>query len=316
MGGTGVAPLLAATGARHPVPGLSLRTRRPVPERALSLSALLVLSFAAYAFVVAPLVASASPRVDDPRTAGLAIAAIVAVALLHPPAQRGAQWFIDRGVLRRASTEDVMAAIGTIAESHSSIERVLDEACVALAPALSAREVLWWSEHRHGPTTCGQLEVPPDSLQALTAERASEHWATSTTRGVVALGPRLTSAVAVLPLAEAPRYALVVNGLTGGRRLLSDDVQVLERASAPLARRGDALRLQLERFGRQLHEEEASRLAAEAELRALRDQLNPHFLLTRSRRLAFSSRVRRPGPSRRCCASPNCSVASRRPTST
>ena len=44
------------------------------------------------------------------------------------------------------------------------------------------------------------------------------------------------------------------------------------------ARRIDAIRLTLERYETQLREEEMQKLAAEAELKALRAQINPHFL--------------------------------------
>jgi two-component system LytT family sensor kinase len=53
---------------------------------------------------------------------------------------------------------------------------------------------------------------------------------------------------------------------------------MLERVAFVLARRIDALRLTEERYERMLHEREMRTLATEAELRALRAQINPHFL--------------------------------------
>ena len=53
---------------------------------------------------------------------------------------------------------------------------------------------------------------------------------------------------------------------------------MLERAAAIVARRLDALRLTEERYERKLLEREMRTLATEAELRALRAQVNPHFL--------------------------------------
>ena len=53
---------------------------------------------------------------------------------------------------------------------------------------------------------------------------------------------------------------------------------MLERIAARLARRIDALRLTDERYERMLREREIRTLATEAELRALRAQVNPHFL--------------------------------------
>jgi two-component system, LytTR family, sensor kinase len=60
--------------------------------------------------------------------------------------------------------------------------------------------------------------------------------------------------------------------------LLSDDLTMLDRAGVILARRIDALRLTEERYERMLREREVRTLATEAELRALRAQVNPHFL--------------------------------------
>src|SRR5205807_2329248 len=45
-----------------------------------------------------------------------------------------------------------------------------------------------------------------------------------------------------------------------------------------IARRIDAIRITRERYDRALREQEMSTLATEAELRALRAQINPHFL--------------------------------------
>jgi two-component system LytT family sensor kinase len=78
--------------------------------------------------------------------------------------------------------------------------------------------------------------------------------------------------------AESPCFALSVGGLAGGRRLLSDDITMLERAAMLTARRIDALRLTGERYERMLREREIRAMATEAELRALRAQVNPHFL--------------------------------------
>jgi LytS/YehU family sensor histidine kinase len=77
---------------------------------------------------------------------------------------------------------------------------------------------------------------------------------------------------------EKPAYILSIHDLAGGRRLLSDDIAMLERAALLLARRIDATRSFQERYQRNLEEQEVRKLAAEAELRALRAQINPHFL--------------------------------------
>jgi two-component system LytT family sensor kinase len=77
---------------------------------------------------------------------------------------------------------------------------------------------------------------------------------------------------------DAPRYVFLIGQLLGGRRLLSDDLMLLESIAVVAARRLDALRVAHERIEATVREQQISRLATEAELRALRAQLNPHFL--------------------------------------
>jgi sensor histidine kinase YesM len=78
--------------------------------------------------------------------------------------------------------------------------------------------------------------------------------------------------------AEAPKYVLAIGPLRGGRRLLSDDAATLEAIAVLVARRIDAIRMTAERYEREIREQETGRLVSEAELRALRAQINPHFL--------------------------------------
>jgi len=82
----------------------------------------------------------------------------------------------------------------------------------------------------------------------------------------------------MVPTAEEPRYVLSIRDLSGGRRLLSDDIAMLERGALLVARGIDSLRSTQDRYQRDVHEQEMRKLAAEAELRALRAQINPHFL--------------------------------------
>jgi two-component system LytT family sensor kinase len=87
----------------------------------------------------------------------------------------------------------------------------------------------------------------------------------------------VTAEVAV-PTSERPAFVLRIGDLVGGRRLLSDDRAFLDAAALAAARRIDAVRLSQERFDQRIRQEEMERLATEAELRALRAQINPHFL--------------------------------------
>ncbi len=89
---------------------------------------------------------------------------------------------------------------------------------------------------------------------------------------------RAGEATVIVPTADAPSYQITVSRLAAGRRLLSDDLALLETLALLAARRIDAVRVNDERHRRDLREREIVQLAAEAELSALRAQLNPHFL--------------------------------------
>jgi sensor histidine kinase YesM len=85
-------------------------------------------------------------------------------------------------------------------------------------------------------------------------------------------------ATVYVPTALPPSYVLRLASLSGGRRLLSDDIAMLEGVAEILGRRIDAVRLTQDRFEQAIRSKEMQQLATEAELRALRAQLNPHFL--------------------------------------
>jgi len=209
-------------------------------KRALTL---LVLVTAAFVSVATFRARSNAP--EAPLTGALDVAVLVtlwvATALLYPKLQAAAAWFVDAVVLKRPDYASLGAEIGRRAQRQSDIPALLDEACAELAPALSAR-VVRWRDALH--------ETRPDDL-AVSVE---------------------------IPVAEPPRFALDVAGLTGGRRVLSDDRAALDAIAAVLGRRIDALRISRERYERELREQEMGKLATEAELRALRAQINPHFL--------------------------------------
>ena len=87
-----------------------------------------------------------------------------------------------------------------------------------------------------------------------------------------------TTLVCFVPTSEAPYYEIKIEGITGGRNLLSEEVQMLENVALLCARRIDAIRVVNERLALELREQEYSKLATEAKLTALRSQINPHFL--------------------------------------
>jgi two-component system, LytTR family, sensor kinase len=215
-------------------------------KRALTVLALVTVPLVAVAALrIAPIAGAGTLR--DVRDVGILATLWVVSGLLYPKLREAAEWFVDTVVLDRPDYDALLADIGRTIEQHEDVRSVLDDACARLGPALSARVVRWKSEERS--------RARPEGVN-----RSS------------------FAAVVDIPVVEPPRYAIEVAELTGGRRLLSDDHAALTAIAALLGHRIDAIRLTHERYERQLREQEIGKLATEAELRALRAQINPHFL--------------------------------------
>ena len=215
-------------------------------KRALTLVALVGAALLGVAAIGA--IHSPDLPLRDPRDVGVLVTFWVGTALLYPKLRELIGWFVDAVLLDRPDYALLRAEVGRRAQSQEHVATMLDEVCSQLAPALSARTVEW---HEHPESSLAQV----DTTAAAGAPTAVD-----------------------VPVAEPPRYQLVVGGLIGGRRLLSDDYAAIEAIASLVGRRIDAIRLTHERYARELREQEIGKLASEAELRALRAQINPHFL--------------------------------------
>ncbi len=201
--------------------------------------ALTLLSLVAVAVACYAALATLPP---GPLAEALLLACWVLTAVLYPALRRGLSRFVDSALLGRQDYAQLRADLNAALRACDATDGVLDRTAEVVATAMNARRV-WWVD--------SSAALPTDT--------------------------RLTTGIDV-PTTEAPHYRLLVGDLVGGRRLLSDDRAFLDAAALAAARRLDAVRLSLERFDQRLREEEMERLATEAELRALRSQVNPHFL--------------------------------------
>ncbi len=234
-------------------------------KRALSLMLLVGLAFGLYLGVAEPLREGRAALGEAPLLAtGLLLGLWVATALAYPMLRHVVDRFVDAIVLRRADYDLVRAEIAGRIAALESPEAVLDEICTRLSHALTARDVRWADAERGDTDT--RRDPPTGSLLPL----VERHKHSAPKRDAIA--------TVVVPTAEPPQYRLLIRELTGGRRLLSDDLTLLESAAVMAARRIDAMRAIHERCMRDLHEQEMHQLATQAELRALRAQVNPHFL--------------------------------------
>jgi two-component system, LytTR family, sensor kinase len=212
------------------------------------------LGMLAYVFVVVPLVL---PRLTAEPSDPLAVAVLLSLwggAVFAAWALRRLVWtFVDRVVLRRPDYRVLRVQIAADVARHDDAASVLDAVRGQLTRALSASSVTWRA------STNADVAEPPNAT-------------------CVELVYHGSAAVAMVPTAEVPRFFIDIGGLAPGRRLLSDDVALLDHVSTAAARRIDAIRVAGERYEREAREQDILRLATEAELRALRAQLNPHFL--------------------------------------
>jgi two-component system LytT family sensor kinase len=229
-------------------------------KRALALLAIVTIAFVTIATFGERSAAFGELVARDPRQVGILVTMWVGTALLYPTLRRMTAWFVDAIVLRRPDYKSLRASIAQKVQTHDTISSLLSEVCELLAPALSSQGVTWreWQPPRHDEAL-GQLVL----------------WGRDAAGDPLA---RSVAAIVIVPTTEAPRYAITIGGLTGGRRVLSDDVATLEAIAVSVARRIDAIRITNERYQREIREREIGKLATEAELRALRAQINPHFL--------------------------------------
>jgi hypothetical protein len=221
-------------------------------RRALSLVVLVALALTMHVLLATPLMDAMRARGSESLFATAAHVALwVATALTYPFIRRTVGSFVDRVILDRTDYRHARDDVAFAISGADAPEEILERATGVLASALGAGRVRWLVDEGATPSGHASVIVSRESRD---------------------------DALVRIPTTDAPRYAIEIAGLAAGRRLLSDDVSLLESAAAAIGRRIDACRILRERFDRDLREREITQLAAEAELKALRAQLNPHFL--------------------------------------
>lgn len=221
-------------------------------KRAISLILLTLAALGLYVFVASPLLRFHETHDrNDVQAISLIIILWVATALIYPILHKFAVWLVDTVLLRRADYEKLRFEIARNVEEKKTVEEVLDAICGKLSSALTANSVIWQEVYQNEGDKLGLFP---------SIDFAPHH------------------ARIFIPTTESPFYNISLRDFYGGRHLLSDEIEMLESVALAASRRIDALRVTHERCEQEIREQEFSKLATEAQLSALRAQINPHFL--------------------------------------
>ena len=213
-------------------------------KRALSLLLLTLTAFGLYVFAAAPFLALHEAHdKNDVQAISILLTFWIATALIYPSLHRFAVWLVDKIILRRFDYKKLNIEIVQTVEKTDDIKSVLDNVCEKLATALTVKHADW-------------NEIFQNESNLFTSRFAE----------------------IFVPTTESPFYKIRLKDFIGGRRLLSDEIEMLETVALSAARRIDNLRVTNERHQQEMQAQEFSKLAAEAQLRTLRAQINPHFL--------------------------------------
>ncbi len=230
-------------------------------KRAMAILLLVSIVLAVYALALAPLLAGDASRLPIGLPA-LLLAGWIGTALAYPLLQRGVDRFVDRVVLGRTDYKELRSSLVQSLSAAATVDEALERGTECVQSALGG-EAEWEEDPSADPARRHAVLVATESFGVSVA----------------------------IPTAELPSYRITTRHLPHGRRLLSDDVALLDSAALLIARRVDELRMADERYHRDLREHEIRRLAAVSELEALRAQLNPHFLFNALSAIGFLIRT-------------------------
>jgi two-component system LytT family sensor kinase len=238
-------------------------------KRALPFLLLVGMSCGLYVAAVLPFIEGGADGTISPVLSGLIITLWVATAVVYPWVHRKVMRAFDTLVLSRPDYGELRDDLAQRMNEHNTVEAVLGELCQGLQKALRSREVRW--------------EKTADIPALPSLSDAHPRTATSTRsplRNKVAAPVQTDDGglTMVVPTLETPRCILTIASRTDDHRFLSEEWRLVEAAALIAARRIDVLRTSHERCEIALREQEMQKLTTEAELRALRAQVNPHFL--------------------------------------
>ncbi|HYA16005.1 MAG TPA: histidine kinase [Bryobacteraceae bacterium] len=179
---------------------------------------------------------------QDPFYAGIVFTLACLALGLFAWSRTRAQRFLTRTVFLRSSVDRSISRLRDLTASSES--SYLDAAAAIVAEFFSARrfEIVPAADR-----------VPESAIAVLDAAR----WTV----------PSWVQALAPMRFSRGDTRLLLLGSRTGGRRYLSEDIELLDRLSAIATEQVERIR-----------NGEMQQLVSQAELRALQAQINPHFL--------------------------------------
>ncbi len=213
-------------------------------KRALPLLFLSLLTFSLYAFIALPL--QKRFDLDELQSTAVLLSLWIITALVYPSIKNLALWLVEK-LLCRTDYEKLAQTLREKAEKINSSEQLLDLLCDELAKNLSAEKVEW-RELSETHETLPKVEVSQQTAKIY------------------------------VPTTEPPSYLVTLKNFSGARTLLSEEAEALKTVALIVGRQIDTQRVMHERCKQEIREQEFSKLAMQAQLAALRAQINPHFL--------------------------------------
>ena len=255
-------------------------------KRALSFFMLALVTLGALTMVGIPMLkAESSNHLAQISRLAVFLTLWVATVLVYPYLQRGVTWLVDTVVLQRPDYEQLRQILAVAISKQEEPQKILTTTASLLQPALLATRISW----REGPQASRpefesqkdrkEWSLTDDPSAAMSNINHTNQAFTQYDEPSTILYQAIESEYVVrIPTVDGPYFSLVIDRLLHGRRLLSDDLVLLEAVGHIVARRIDSVRSAHERCAITIREQEMQKLTIEAELRALRAQLNPHFL--------------------------------------
>jgi two-component system, LytTR family, sensor kinase len=188
----------------------------------------------------------------DPFYAGLVFTAACLVLSVFAYVRVRAQRFLTHAVFLRSNSDKTVLKLREIAGTDDSEPAYLSAAAKTIAEFFSARrfEVIRFEPAQERGDSA-QVPEKTITLPDPARRRRSQNWA---------------QAMAPLRFSRGDAHVLLLGSRRGGRRYLSEDLEMLERLTTIVSEQVERIR-----------GAEMQTLVSQAELRALQAQINPHF---------------------------------------